>query len=258
MEGADEIIKLKLIGLNDDTWPTMQNIWDFYSKKGIKTVFLNIGVSTTAYTELEISESLGCPIHIWDAREEVAPMWEEVKQILKDRKRPDSASSFTELAEKKWVLPKNIRLYNGIPSFTNGFTEIHSNQYPTVSMESCVKQMIASMKLTEERIDIMKICLTEGLEKAVLYALMNSPYRPGLLLVEWTTMPDSDLPTTLCAGHLQNCGYSLLANKDKHFTYMYNGDCMYEVCSWETNKSPNPLVAELLNANVAGSRLILE
>ncbi len=79
----------------------------------------------------------------------------------------------------------------------------------------------------------------------MIYSLLDSPFRPGILLVEWSAMPDDDLQTTLCAGHLQNCGYTLLAKKLNRFFYIYNDRCMYEICSWETNKVENPMVAEL-------------
>ena len=241
-------IKVNLIGIADDQWPMIDDLWAFYNKKGIKTVFLNIGASSTVSCELAIAETLGCPIHTWDVREEVSQGWEEVKTILKDKKRPASASSFTESSDTKWVLPKNVHLYNGIPNFADGLIEVQSKKYATVSVQSCVKQMIATMKLTDERIDIIKLTLGEGLEKGVLYALMNSPYRPGLLLVSWTEMPDTHLSTTLCAGHLQTCGYTMLAANGNHFLYVYNGNCGYEICSWETNETDNPMMAELIKS----------
>jgi hypothetical protein len=240
-----QTLKIKLIGLKEDTWPMIEDLWQYYAKKGIKTVFLNVGVSSAAYADLEIAETLGCPVHTWDPRDEVSQKWDEVKQILKSRKCPDSPSDFTEEAEKKWVLPKNIHVYPSIPGFTTGSLEVHSKQYPTTSLSSCVKQMINNMKVTEERIDILKVCLGEGMERGLLYALMDSPYRPGLILVDWSTMPDSDLNSTLCAGHLQNCGYSLLANKGTRFLYTFTGDCVYEICSWETNMVPNPMIYEI-------------
>jgi len=63
-------------------------------------------------------------------------------------------------------------------------------------------------------------------------------------------MPDSDLQTTICAGHLQNCGYTLMAKIGHNFLYMFNSDCIYEICSWESNKYDNPIVAELTNAYI--------
>ncbi len=243
---SSSAIKVKLFGADSDTWPCLENLWDFYSKKGIKTVFLSIGVTAKAVADLEIAETLGCPVHIFDVREETEKKWEQVKQILKDRKRPEGADDFTEKVDTKWVLPKNIRFNRTMPSFREGTVKIADTSYPLSTWSACVDTATTSMNLGEEkRIDICKIALGEGLEKSMIYSLLDSPFRPGILLVEWSTMPDDDLQTTLCAGHLQNCGYALLANKLNRFFYIYNDRCMYEICSWETNKVENPMVAEL-------------
>ena len=249
---ASEGVKVKLIGAGEDTWPILENLWDFYSQKGVKTVFLSVGVTNNAVADLDIAETLGCPVHLWDARSEATTAWDEVRQVLKDRKRSPDASAFTEGVDTKWVLPKNVRSYTGIPGFYTGTAEILSKSYPTISLDDCIKQCISTMKIEEQRIDILKISLGEGMERPLLSALLNTGYRPGLILVQWSVMPDADLFTTLTAGHLQNCGYTLLANKGNRFLYMFTDRCMYEVCSWETNKVANPLIAEILSASQKG------
>ncbi len=240
-------VKVRLFGVGQDTWPCLENLWDFYNKKGIKTVFLSVGSTISAGADLEIAETLGCPVHILDSREETEKNWEEAKAILKNRKREETASAFTEKVETRWVLPKNIRYTKTMPSFCNGSISVEGASYPVSTWQSCVATAATSMALSEEqhRIDICKIALGEGLERNSIYSLMDSPFRPGLLLVEWTNMPDEDLQTTLCAGHLQTCGYSLLAKHRNRFFYMYNDRCMYEICSWETNKVENPMISEL-------------
>jgi hypothetical protein len=238
---AQNVIKVKLIGNDTEKWPMINELWDFYNKKGIKTVFFSVGNTSSAYVDLEVAETLGCPINLFGCSDETMQKWEEVKQILKSRKRPDTAALFSEGAETKWVLPKNIRFYPDVPSFN--------------TFQTAVQQVISSMNLTEERIDVLKVALGNGAEKAFVYALMDSPYRPGLLLVQWSLMPDTDLPTTLCAGHLQTCGYTLMANKEDKFLYHYNDRCMYEICSWETNKTENPMISEVVAATTAGNSL---
>jgi hypothetical protein len=241
-EAAAQAIKTKLVGLGDDKWPILENLWDFYSKKGVKTVFVSVGSTGNAVADLDIAETLGCPAHIWSTN---TANWDEVRQVLKDRKRGAEATAFTEGVDTKWVLPKNVRSYTGIPGFYTANTETFS----TVSIDDCVKQCVATMTLDgEQRIDILKIALTEGMERAVLSAVLDTGYRPGLLMVKWSDMPDSNLFTTLTAGHLQNCGYTLLEKNGDRFTYMFVDRCMYEICSWETNKVVNPLVHEIISA----------
>ena len=195
--------------------------------------------------DLDIAETLGCPLHIWNFNEAHTANWDEVRQVLKDRKRPTEASPFTEGVDTKWVLPKNVRSYTGVP----GFYTAKSEGCSMISIHDCVKQCTSSMKLDEERIDILKIALVEGWERNVLAALLDTGYRPGLIMVKWSHMPDSHLFTTLAAGHLQNCGYTLLEKDGNRFTYMFIDRCMYEICSWETNKSLNPLVTEIMTAS---------
>jgi hypothetical protein len=243
---ADQIIKTKLVGLGEDKWPVLENLWDFYSKKGVKTVFISVGNSDNAVADLDIAETLGSPLHIWNFNDAHTANWDEVRQVLKDRKRVSTTNGFTEGVETKWVLPKNVRSYTGIPGFYNSKTEAFS----TVSVDDCVKQCVATMKLEgEQRIDILKIALVEGMERHVLSAVLDTGYRPGLIMVKWSHMPDTHLFTTLAAGHLQNCGYALLETNGDRFTYMFVDKCMYEICSWETNKVVNPLVTDIVKAS---------
>lgn len=231
---------MNIVGTTNDAWPMIDGLWDFYSDKSVKTVFISVGSGQSALADIHIAETLGCPVHIWDlSGSPSTPLWNEVRAILKERKRPETASDFTEGVDAKWVLPKNVRSYVGIPSFST-IPGVH------VSFNDCVQRCIDSMKLTEPRIDLLKITLANGAERHVLLALLDTSYRPGLILVQWSEMPDNHLFTTLTAGHLQNCGYALLAKRDNHFLYVYNDKCMYEYCSWETNKVPNPLVNEIV------------
>ena len=242
----DQTIKTKLVGFGEDKWPVLENLWDFYSEKGVKTVFISVGSSPSAVADLDIAETLGCPVHIWNFNESDATKWDEVRKMLKDRKRGAEASSFTEGVDTKWVLPKNVRSYVGIP----GFYTAKSDAVSTVSVDDCVKHCTDTMKMDgEKRIDILKISLAEGWERSVLAAVLDTGYRPGLIMVKWSQMPDTHLFTTLTAGHLQNCGYTLLETNGDHFTYMFIDRCMYEICSWETNKSVNPLVTEILETS---------
>lgn len=241
-------IKIKSIGVQNDNWPMVDNLWNIYEKKGTKTVFFTIGSSEKAFSDLEIAETLGCPIHIFEVRESVVAGWNEVQQILKSRKSPDSPLPFSEKVDTKWVLPKNIRIQNVLPAAFSGTIEIASSQYPVLNWEACVQKAISSMNVADQRIDILKISLGLGLEKSVLYSLLDTGFRPGIILVDWTESPDSNLFTTLCAGHLQNSGYTLLAKLGNRFLYYYNDRCLYELCSWEKNNVDNPIVDEIVKA----------
>ena len=210
----------------------------------------SVGTTSSPLADLEIAETMGCPLHIFEVRKEKLDQWEEVKKILKERKREEGASAFTEGVDTKWVLPKNIRIYPMIPSFSTGTQEIDGTVYPTKEFVASMKDCCASMSLKEEngRVDLLKISLGNNLELQLVYSFLSAGYRPGLLMVEWTSSPDEMLNTTLAAGHLQTCGYTLIANYANRCLYFHNERCMYEICSWLSNKVDNPMVSELVDS----------
>ena len=166
------------------------------------------------------------------------------------------ATPFSLEAETKWILPKNVRLQETVPWWENGTIDISG----TVSRTQCVGQLTASiaaaMKLKDNanRIDILKVdtaASAPGLEKALLGAILSAGFRPGIIVVRWSKMPDLDLSTTLAAGHLQSCGYSLVKKVDNKFLYFFTDDDLYQICSWEGLVVTNPIVTEVVNASKA-------
>ena len=67
-----------------------------------------------------------------------------------------------------------------------------------------------------------------------------------MVLVNWTAAPDIDLRTTLAAGHLQNAGYRLFGKEGTRFLYYFSDNDLYQLCSWEDTRVPNPLLSELV------------
>ncbi len=236
------------MGVENDKWPMLERLWDLFSAKGIKTVFMSVGAGESALLDLEIAETLGCPLHIFEVRESVLKQWDDVQAILKSRKAPEVAAPFTNGVESKWVLPKNIRVHKELPSFFTGTAVLENVSYPTKDIASCVKDCINSMNLKEEnmRIDLLKICLGNEYEIPILEACLAKGFRPGLLMIEWTNLPDENLASCITAGHLQTCGYTLLGHYGNRFLYLANDKCMYEICSWQMNGIENPMVNEIV------------
>lgn len=243
-------IEIKLIGSDGDKWPILEKLWDFYSEKGIKTVFLSIGVGASPLADLEIAETLGCPLHIYEVRESVLKEWEEVQVILKSRKPSEQESAFTKGVESKWVLPKNIRIHKELPFFFSGTISLEDKSYPTKDVVSCVKECTSSMAMKEEnmRVDLVKITLGNQYELSIIQSILTAGFQPGLFLIDWSDLPDENMASCIVAGHLQNCGYTLLANYGSRFLYAANGRCMYEICSWQVNNTENPMVREIVKS----------
>lgn len=249
-DSNQEKVKIKLIGEGTEKWPMLESLWDFFSEKGIKTIFVSIGIGENPHTDLEIAETLGCPLHIYDVRENILTNWETVQSILKNRKPSDQTSPFLENIEKKWVLPKNIRIHKEIPTFFSGQINLEGTLYSSKDVLTCVKECCSSNSLRDDqiRVDILKICLGNKYELPVLQSFLTVGFRPGMILIEWSHLPDEDSASCITAGHLQTCGYRLLASYGNRFLYIATDRCMYDICSWQDNNTDNPMVTEIVKS----------
>lgn len=246
-----QLIPVITMGGKEDPFPMVQNIWDFFSEKGIKVVFLSIGTSKTPLVELEFSEMLGCPVHIFDPNEEVVAKWQEVKEILQTRKSTETTSAFASSASKKWVLPRNLIVQNTLPFFYDGSVTVHEKKWNTQRVASCVKKACSSMNISDdqERVDVLKITM-ENEEASIIYAFLHAGFRPAFILVHWTECPDTSIQSMNAAGNLQMMGYALIGKEGSNFLYYFNDNNYYETCSWEgiNKKSENPLINEIVKS----------
>lgn len=247
----------KMVGVvgekGGDSFPILDRIWDIYAGKGIRTVFLSVGSSKVALADLEIAESLGCPINVVPLNPSEVNSWNEISGILKERKRETTASPFSVGAETKWILPKNLRIHDSLPWWQTGTTDISGMTVKTQKFADFLQGITTAMKIKDNsvRVDILKIDTVTtfpGLERPLLYSMLDAGFRPSLVLVHWSQMPDYDLSTTLAAGHLQNCGYSLIGKIDDKFLYYFTDEDIYQICSWEGITSNNPITMEIIKA----------
>lgn len=247
------IIPTVLFGKNgSNPLPMLEKLWDFYSSKGNKTVFVNIGTSSSPLAELEFAESLGCPIHTVEPDEENRMLWNKVLEILKTRKTTEETEcDFTQNVSSKWVLSKNVHVSSALPFFYDGLVQINNKMVETVTFKQFVKNICSKMSISEEkeRIDFVNLQINSIYERYFLYAMIDAGYRPGLILVSYNLKPDSDLSTTQVAAHLHNIGYNLLIKEENKFLYVFNNDNIYEIASYENTTVKNPLVNELLKAS---------
>jgi hypothetical protein len=245
-------IPIKLVGSKgSNPIPIFEKLWDFFSLKGIKTVLISLGTSSSPLAELEIAETLGCPLHIVEYNSEKLDNWNKVTEILKNRKESDETRcSFTSEVINKWVLPKNIRISNKLPHFFTGSIELSGNVIETINLNSYVESICSAMNISTEnaRVDLLNIQLGDELEQSLLYSFLNNCYRPGFIIVNYTYNPDSHLLSTMVAGHLQNVGYTLIGTENSKFLYVFNDKNAYEYCSYEQKHVENPLIEEIIKA----------
>jgi hypothetical protein len=225
-----------LLDINEtEKFPVPKHLWEFFAAKKTNTVFLSIGSGSSPMVELHISENLGCKIHIFDDSQDAKKNWTAVGEMLTSRKSNETTPEFAKSASKKWVLPRNLFYYGYIPHF----------QSSEEGIQKTVKSICS--ELNEERIDILKLdCIDRTC--GTLYSILSSGYRPGVVMICWEPTPDSSLQNTLLAGHLQTCGYGLVAKYKNNFLYYFTDRGLYDTVSWETNVVENPLVNGILDS----------
>jgi hypothetical protein len=238
---------IKNVGATD-AFPMMSDFSTMYSEKGIRTVFFSIGSSKSPLADLEISEAIGCPVNVFPLRESDAENWRAVSACLKDRTA--STNPFLEGVDKVWVLPKNIRIRESLPWWENGTMVVDGEERKTGAVETVVSQVCADLKVKDaaQRIDILKVDVGNYRECGFIGAVLNSGFRPGILMVNWTETPNSNTSITIAAGHLQNCGYVLLGKEGNKYLYYYVDDDLYISCDWEKTVMVNPIVSEVVRA----------
>ena len=102
--------------------------------------------------------------------------------------------------------------------------------------------------LVEKGFDMLKIELPNGKERKLLYTFMDNGFRPNLVLVKWSNDLDDHIPTAQCAGHVINCGYSLVALENGYALYMTIGESLYDLCSMKELGHRNVILETILNS----------
>ena len=233
-----------------DPFPILDNIWSIFARKGNKTVFLSVGASATALPDLELAETLGCPLHVVPVGASQAAAWAEVGATLKARAAPADPlyPAFSGGAEEKWILPKNFRVVETLPWWSAGTVDlsgvegsVRTEGFLDVAIKVCNAMGISP------RIDILKVDVPAEAERGIIMSLLEHNLRPAIVLVNWSHRPDEHVQTTITAGHLQNSGYMLVSTVGNKFCYFFVDQDVYMSCSWEDTKVANPLVKQIVD-----------
>lgn len=204
------------IGSPENTFPMLKNVWDFFITKGTKTVFFSIGSTNSPLAELDFAEMVGCPIHIFETEKKKLEEWNTIKTVLQSRKLPEDASKFVKESQKKWVLYRNVNTY-----------EIDS--YSSIA---------ESISKISPSLDLLKISV-EGQEISILNRILESGYRPSLILISWTQTPDDSFLSMCTAGHLCMLGYVLIGKENNNFLYYFTDANYYEICHYNEPQTTN-------------------
>ncbi len=233
-----------------DPFPILDNIWSVFARKGNKTVFLSVGASATALPDLELAETLGCPLHVVPVGGQQAAAWAEVGATLKARAAPAEPAhpAFSAGAEEKWILPKNFRVMDALPWWSAGTVDLSGvGTLKTEGFLDVATKVCGAIGIPP-RIDILKVDVPAEAERGVIMSMLEHNLRPAILLVKWSHMPDDHVQTTIAAGHLQNSGYMLVSTIGNKFCYFFVDQDVYMSCSWEDTTVANPLLKTLMGA----------
>ena len=209
--------------------PTTTTLYDFFSPRTKSITVWSVGFQYGGL-EAHIAESTGAKIHIFDCSKDAKERYEVYNRVLNSHETQPTDPEWANSLCNIWILPDSTEFHDYIPS---SYTGSLKNDDVDVRLQ----------EVKEERVDLCKIDCKE-FTTFFLYEFLSQGYRPGLLYVHWPAHPDESSQTMAAAGHLQTLGYRLLRSAGNYFLYIFVDDCMYEICSWNDDKSNNPMFTE--------------
>ena len=173
--------------------------------------------------------------------EENTTYLDKVKDVLKLRMKYPGVKEdpVLEKLAKTWILPTKVSMGPQAETFL-------------ASSESSVRDsfepLFKTLNNESSMIHILKLELTEGKERAVLYKFLDNGFRPSLVLVKWSYDLDDNTSTAHCAGHLLNSGYSLIALENGYALYMFSEQVLYDITSMKIIGHKNPMMESILGS----------
>ena len=213
----------------------------FFKDKQGPRVFLTITDEPSvwrrdlAITERFFSEMVICPL--LTPREDCQAQIQTIQEILKQRSKYPGVKDDPEalLISKTWVLPTKVWCGPSAKDFLNPGAQ---------SIQTALEPVYTQLK-SEYRIHVLKLEVPNGLERQLLYTVLDAGFRPSLLMVKWSFDLDDHIPTAHCAGHLMNVGYALVSHTNEYSLYLYNDESLYDICSMKTVGLQNPILVSL-------------
>jgi hypothetical protein len=222
--------------------PMLKDPLSFFEYKQGNRLFMTITDSPQAWREdLGLAERLFADMIVvpfGDAaihREKLT----ETQEVLKQRMKYPGVKETPELEAiaKTWVLPTKVSMGPSASCFFE----------PTSTpVGEAFQPVFESLTPGESKLHIVKVEVANGLERPVLYKLLDECFRPSLLLVKWSYDLDEHLPTAHCAGHLISSGYCHLAFENGYSLYMFRNDPLLDICSFKACGLTNPILSTIL------------
>jgi hypothetical protein len=216
---------------------------NFFGYKQGNRLFVNVVDSTDKWmddigvTERLFADMVVFPVH--SSVDEHVTKLTLVQDILKQRIKYPGVKENPEWLKlaRTWILPQKIRLGANPENLVSSRPDV---------LRSTLEPVCASLEV--ETIHVLKIDVSDGGERPLLYSFLDSGYRPGLLLVRWSHDIDEHVATAHCAGHVLNSGYSLVRLTDSFALYIFTDQTLYDICSMKTVSLQNPILNSILES----------
>jgi hypothetical protein len=174
-------------------------------------------------------------------KDELDAAWTLTLDVLKQRMKYPGVKEDPKLLQlaKTWVLPTKLHKLEQNDGVLSTSDKDFSQTF---------KDLFTQLKIEEEKVHVLKIELSNGLERQFVYKFLDSGFRPSIVLVKWSEDLDEHIATAHCGGHLLNSGYSLMATEGSYGLYMYTDQPLYDICSVKTIGMKNPFMESLLQS----------
>jgi len=184
------------------------------------------------------SETIICP---FGNLEENTTHLDKVKEVLKLRMKYPGVKEDPSLEKlaKTWILPNKVYMGPSAETFL---------AVSEFSVKDSFEPLFKTLNNESSMIHILKLELSEGKERTVLYKFLDNGFRPSLVLVKWSHDLDDNTSTAHCAGHLLNSGYSLVSLENGYALYMFSEQVLYDITSMKTIGHKNPMMESILGS----------
>ncbi len=223
--------------------PILKDALSFFQYKQESRLFLTITDSIQAWqndlilAERFFADMFVCPFQIDPSSQDAAHL--TTADILKQRMKYPGVNDQPDLLQiaKTWVLPS--KLHKGPDASL--FLEPNEK-----AINNALEPVFTQIKMTESQVvHILKIEVGNGVERQFVYKILDSGFRPSIMLVKWSHDMDDHTATANCAGHLMNSGYSLFANENGYALYVFTEQTLYDICSMKTVGVSNPFISAI-------------
>jgi hypothetical protein len=220
--------------------PFIKNPLNFFSSTKTNRYLLVISDDPNSWKkDMVLAEKMFGHLLISNSSSEFSTEFPVHQEVLRHRLKVPGIQNNPELMKtaKIWILPN--KLIKAPPP------DILQN-----SFDSSIQPLLNS---PQGSLSYVKIDLTDGKERMMVYRILDDGYRPGLICVKWSNDLDEHYATAYCAGHLMNAGYVHVMSIHGYSLYYYGGLSLYDSCSMKEISWGNPIAQSFLATSKAKS-----